>query len=153
MRENVPESVTTQPPSADGRWSAGSIRITSRAVSASEISVRLGIAANQEFERGSLMSPRNPASARRESSVWLRRSGLADDSDLADHVRALLGMVDGVRAELARLSVDCDLELLLGFGSESGQGGCLLPADLLAGVAALGFDVLLDLYPPGAEAA
>ena len=33
--------------------------------------------------------------------------------------------VNGYREELTRLSVDCDLELCLGFGSENGQGGCV----------------------------
>lgn len=130
------------------KWSAGSIRITSRTVTAGEISGRLGIMADQQFERDSLVSRRNPISARRESSVWLRRSGLPDDSDLTDHVRALVELVDGHREKLAALSADCDLELWLGFGSENGQGGCVLPARLLAEVGALGLDIVLDLYPP-----
>lgn len=148
--EGVSEDVRAQPPLADGKWSAGAIRLVSRTVSAAEISACLGIEADEQFERGSLMSPRNPAGARRKSSVWIRRSGLAADSDLADHVRVLVGLADGCREELARLSVDCDLELFLGFGSENGQGGCVLPAGLLADVGALGFDIVLDLYPPGA---
>ena len=136
-----------QPRTAD-MWSTGSIRIMSQAVSAREISVRLGLTAGGEFERGSLMSPRNPASARRESSVWVLQSGLPDNSDLAEHVRALVGLVDGCREELGRLSDDCELELFLGCGSETGRGGCVLPTDLLAEVASLGLDIVLDLYPP-----
>lgn len=141
-----------QSPPVDSKWSSGAIRILSQTVSAIEVSARLGIEADRQFERGSLTIPRNPASARRESSVWLRKSGLGDDSDLADHVRALVAMLDGCREELARLSVDCELELFLGFASENGQGGCVLPAGLLAEVAALGLDILLDLYPPEAAA-
>ncbi|MFE9469305.1 DUF4279 domain-containing protein [Streptomyces virginiae] len=144
----MPEDLWMQPTAPVAKWSAGSIRITSRRVSAGEISDRLEITADQQFERDSLMSPRNPASARRETSVWIRRSGLADDSDLTDHVRTLVELVDGVRDELASLSVDCNMELCLGFGSENGQGGCLLPARLLAEVGALGLDIVLDLYPP-----
>jgi hypothetical protein len=49
---------------------------------------------------------------------------------------------------LVGLSVDCNLELCLGFGSENGQGGCVLAARLLAEVGALGLDLVLDLYPP-----
>ncbi|MCU1641386.1 MAG: hypothetical protein JWN03_1661 [Nocardia sp.] len=132
------------------KWSTGSIRICSETVSASEISARLGITADRQFERGSLMSPRNPASARRKSSVWIRQSGLTNDSDLADHVRALVGLVGGCREELARLSVDCEMDLFLGFGSGNGQGGCVLPGGLVADLAALGLDIVLDLYPPAA---
>lgn len=60
----------------------------------------------------------------------------------------LLALVDGHREELASLSADCDLELCLGFGSENGQGDCVLPAPLLSEVGAFGLDVVLDLYPP-----
>ncbi|MFJ3338944.1 DUF4279 domain-containing protein [Streptomyces sp. NPDC086766] len=144
----MPKDLSMQPAAPVTKWSAGSIRITSSTVTAGEISGRLGIMADQQFERDSLMNPRNPISARRETSVWLRRSGLPDDSDLTDHVRALVELVDGHREKLAGLSADCDLELCLGFGSENGQGGCVLPARLLAEVGALGLDIVLDLYPP-----
>ncbi len=132
------------------KWSTGSIRILSQTVSASEISARLGITADRQFERGSLVNPRNTAGSRRESSLWIRHSGLANDSDLADHVRALIDLVDGCREELARLSIECEIDLFLGFGSQNGQGGCVLPADLLAELGAFGLDIVLDLYPPGA---
>lgn len=117
-------------------------------LSAGEISARLGIAPDAGYERGSLLNPRNPAkSARRETSVWILRSGLGDTADLADHVAALVQFANGHEPELARLSSDCELELFLGFGSESGQGGSTLPARLLAQVGALGFAITLDLYP------
>ncbi|WP_405792530.1 DUF4279 domain-containing protein [Streptomyces sp. NBC_00029] len=138
-------------PLPDTKWSAGSIRITSRTVRAEEISVRLGVVPDEQLEQGSLMSPRNPSSARRETSVWIRRSGLGSDSQLEEHVAALVRLVNGCREELTRLSVDCDLELYLGFGSDNGQGGCVLPAHLLAEVGGLGLDVVLDLYPPTSE--
>ncbi|MFI5998418.1 hypothetical protein ACIBAC_42045 [Streptomyces sp. NPDC051362] len=60
----------------------------------------------------------------------------------------LVALVDGHREVLTSLSADSDLELCLGFGSENGQGGCVLPAPLLSEVGALGFDIVLDLYPP-----
>ncbi|MEV4125744.1 DUF4279 domain-containing protein [Nocardia sp. NPDC049707] len=143
------EDVEVQPQPEDRKWSAGSVRLASQTVTASEISARLGIVADKQFEQGSLMSPRNSASARRKNSLWLRHSGLPNDSDLADHVRALVDLLDECREGLASLSGDCEMELFLGFGSDHGQGGCALPADLLADVAALGLDIVLDLYPPG----
>ncbi|WP_180303482.1 hypothetical protein [Streptomyces sp. JV178] len=53
----MPEDVITQPLPVDAKWPAGSIRIMSQAVSASEISTRPGISADEDFERSSLMSP------------------------------------------------------------------------------------------------
>ncbi|MFE6822325.1 DUF4279 domain-containing protein [Streptomyces sp. NPDC057690] len=148
----MPEHVTMRAPLPGTKWSVGSIRITSPTVRAEEVSVRLGIVPDEQFERGSLMSPRNPRSHRRESSVWIRRSGLGSDHRLEEHVAALLRLVDGCREELTRLAADGELELYLGFGSEDGQGGCVLPAQLLAEVGGLGFDIVLDLYPPTPEA-
>lgn len=113
--------------------------------------MRLGIVPDAQFEQGSLTSPRNPSSARREHSVWIRRSGLDSDSGLEEHVAALVRLVDGCREELTRLAADCDLELYLGFGSDNGQGGCVLPARLLAEIGGLGLDLVLDLYPPASE--
>lgn len=141
-----------QPAAPDTKWTAGSIRITSRTVTAREVSDRLGLTADRQFERGSLLSTRNPGGARRETSVWIRSSGLPDDSDLTDHVRTLVELVDGRREELASLSAACTLDLVLGFGSENGQGGGVLPAHLLAEVGALGLDIVLDLYPPESAA-
>ncbi|MDH6145691.1 hypothetical protein P3T35_007749 [Kitasatospora sp. GP30] len=149
----MPDDLTMQPPMPDTKWSAGSLRITSRTISAADISARLGIIPDQQFEQGSLTSPRNPNSLRREASVWIRGSGLGNDRWLDEHVAALLSLVDGHREELLRLSADCDLVLFLGFGSEDGQGGCVLPARMLAEIGALGVDVILDLYPPTPEVA
>ncbi|MFF5924416.1 DUF4279 domain-containing protein [Streptomyces flavochromogenes] len=147
----MPENLMLRQPMPDTKWSAGSLRITSQTVGASEISARLGIAPDDQFERGSLTSPRNPSSVRREVNVWIRRSGLGSDRWPEEHVAALVRLFDGHREELIRLSDACDLEVVLGFGSENGQGGCVLPAHLLAEVGALGLDVVLDLYPPTPE--
>lgn len=132
----------------DAKWSAGSVRITSRTLDAKEITARLGIDPDHEFEKGSLTSPRNSRSLRREANVWMRRSGLGNDRWLDEHVATLVKLFDGSRKVLSQLASDCDLLLILGFGSENGQGGCVLPAPLLLEVAGLGLDVVLDLYPP-----
>ncbi|GIG64724.1 DUF4279 domain-containing protein [Phytomonospora endophytica] len=144
----MPEDVTVDAFEPSTKWSAGSILITSRTVSPDEISERLRLLPDEQFERGSLTSPRNPSSARRDSNLWARKSGLGSDADLAEHVGALVQLVTGCRDELRLLSVDCDLKLFLGFSSDNGQGGCVLPAPLLAEIGALGFDVVFDLYHP-----
>jgi hypothetical protein len=134
-------------PMPSATWSAGSLRITSWTVRASEMSVRLGIIPDHEYERGSLSSPRNPLSRRRDSSVWILKSGLGNDRWPEEHVSELLRRLAGKHEALASLAADCTLELFLGFGSESGQGGCTLPSALLREAGALGLDITLDLYP------
>ncbi|MET9513161.1 DUF4279 domain-containing protein [Streptomyces flavidovirens] len=144
----MPDELTTPRPMPDAKWSAGSLRITSRTISAAEISEALGIDPHDKFEQGGLAIPGNPESFRRESSVWIRRSGLGSDRWPEEHAAALIRLLEGRHEALGRLAVDCEVELLLGFGSENGQGGCVLPADLLREVGLLGIDVVLDLYRP-----
>ena len=132
----------------DTKWSAGSVRITSKTLSPAEITARLGITPDEMFEKGSLTSPRNPNSHRRETHVWIRRSGLGNDRWPEKHAAALAGVFGRSREELSQLAPDCDLNLILGFGSENGQGSCVLSAQLLMEIAELGFHLILDLYPP-----
>jgi hypothetical protein len=132
----------------DSKWSAGSLRIMSRTITAGEVSARLGLNPDDRFERGSLCSPRNPASQRRESSVWILKSGLGSDRWPEEHVAALVERLNGKSETLSLLAAECEMELFLGFGSDDGQGGCVLPARLLKEVGLLGLDVVLDLYPP-----
>ncbi|MFI1398636.1 DUF4279 domain-containing protein [Streptomyces sp. NPDC020681] len=146
--DRVPDELPTQPPMPDAKWSAGSLRITSRTISAEEISEALGLDPHDKFEQGSLAIPCNPDSFRRESSVWILTSGLGSDRWPDEHAAALIKLLEGRHEALARLAADCEVELLLGFGSENGQGGCVLPSDLLKEVGLLGIDVVLDLYPP-----
>ncbi|MFF3343122.1 hypothetical protein [Streptomyces flavidovirens] len=132
----MPDELTTPRPMPDGKWSAGSLRITSRTISAAEISEALGIDPHDKFEQGGLAIPGNP-----------ERSGLGSDRWPEEHAAALIRLLEGRHEALGRLAVDCEVELLLGFGSENGQGGCVLPADLRE-VGLLGIDVVLDLYRP-----
>ncbi|MFF3376781.1 DUF4279 domain-containing protein [Streptomyces sp. NPDC002680] len=120
----------------DEKWSAGSLRIASRTISADEISEVLGIEPDQAVEQG---------------NVWIRTSGLSNDRWPDEHIAALIRPLDGRHDALRRLAADCEIELFLGFGSESGQGGCVLPAGLLKEIGLLGIDVVLDLYPPTPE--
>lgn len=132
----------------ESKWSAGSLRIVSRTITVDEISAVLGIQPDDHFEHGSLDIACNPDTFRRERSVWILKSGLSSDRWLQEHAEALVRRVEGHRDSLGRLAESCDLELFLGFSSESGQGGCLLPARLLTQIGSLGLDVVLDLYPP-----
>ncbi|MFJ5924743.1 DUF4279 domain-containing protein [Kitasatospora sp. NPDC092948] len=119
----------------------------SQTLRASEISVRLGITPDREYEQGSLTNPRNPRSRRREAAIWILRSGLENDRWPEEHVAVLLRHLAGKRDELASLAADCTMELYLGYGSKNGQGGCAFPAALLREVADFGLDIELDLHP------
>ncbi|MFC7219687.1 DUF4279 domain-containing protein [Streptomyces polyrhachis] len=138
----------TNPPMPDTKWSAGSLRIVSQTITVDEISAVLGIEPDDYFEHGSLEIACNPDTFRRKRSVWILKSGLDSDRWLQEHAEALVGRLGERRESLGRLAESCELELFLGFGSENGQGGCVLPARLLTEIGSLGLNVVLDLYPP-----
>jgi hypothetical protein len=145
-------TMTDEPPSRPAmpqeKWASGSLRICSDTLTPQQVSAALGIQPDSSFDKGSLSSPRNPQSHRRETSVWLLTSGLGNDRWLDEHVAALVQRLEGKNDALRELSASCEAELLLGFGSENGQGGCTIPFGLLTAVGQLGLDLVLDLYPP-----
>lgn len=83
--------------------------------------------------------------------MWILGSGLGSGHRLAEHVEALLGRLEGKDEVIADLAGTCTVELFLGFGSENGQGGDVLPASMLSRLGSLGIDVVLDLYPPASD--
>jgi hypothetical protein len=77
---------------------------------------------------------------------------LGEDRWLDEHVAALVQRLEGKDGASRELAASCESELVLGFSSENGQGGCTIPSRLLAVVGQLGLDVVLDLYPPEGSA-
>ena len=146
-RWDVPDELTMQPPMPDSKWSAGSLRITSRTITADEITAVIGHDPDDHYQHGQLAVPCTDT-FRHEYSVWILKSGLGNDRWLDEHAAALVEFLRGREGALSRLAADCDLELLLGFSSENGQGGCVPPAQLLREIGLLGLDIVLDLYPP-----
>ncbi|MGW9453970.1 DUF4279 domain-containing protein [Streptomyces sp. NPDC055632] len=143
----MPNELTTQPPMPDSKWSAGSLRITSRTITADEITAVIRLAPDDHHEHGHVAIPCTDTFPR-DFSVWTLKSGLGNDRWPDEHAAALVKRLEGREEALSRLAADCELELFLGFGSENGQGGCALPAQLLKEIGLLGLNIVLDLYPP-----
>ncbi|MEV0537202.1 DUF4279 domain-containing protein [Kitasatospora sp. NPDC050463] len=143
----MPDELTTQPPMPDSKWSAGSLRITSRTLTADQITVAIGLVPDDHYEHGHLAIPCTDT-FQHEYSTWILKSGLGNDRWLDEHAAALVRKLKGREEALALLAADCELEIFLGFGSENGQGGCAIPARLLKEIGLLGLDIVLDLYPP-----
>lgn len=134
-----------------GKWSKGTLRIISKTHSIKDITIALGLGPDNGFDKGSLASPRNSKSQRRDTTVWLLESGLGSERPPEDHIIALLDRIAGVRDSVRLLAGSDTIELLLGYGSETGQGSCVIESELLKELADLGLDLVLDLYPPAAQ--
>jgi hypothetical protein len=109
----------------DSKWSMVSLRIFSDTRRVEEMSPLLGVAPSRSYEKGQLVTSRHPT-ARRGCHAWMLENGLGQDHDIASQV-----------------------SWLLGFSSESGQGGTTLDHGLLVRLAKLPLNPVLDLYPPG----
>lgn len=129
-------------------WTAVSLRISSRDLTCAEITEALRLKPTECFEKGTPASPRNPNSYRREAAIWLLASGLGDDRDATEHFEALLQQIEPRRAELESLRSSCTVEFFVGFSSDNGQGGFVLPAELCSRIGKLPIALSLDLYPP-----
>lgn len=111
-----------------------------------EVSRRLGLVPDVCHEKGSLTSPRNPASMRRARTVWLLEGGLPDDVALAEHLRELLARLAGRLDAVRSLAAEDDVEVSCLVGS-----GTTLDADVLRAMADLGVPIVLDVYPPASR--
>jgi hypothetical protein len=144
----VPHKSDFPGPMETGKWSKGTLRIISNIHSVKQITAVLGLEPDKGFDKGMLANPRNIKSQRRDASVWLLESGLGSDRPPEEHIVALLDKIASVRDSVRLLAGSDTIELLLGYGSEAGQGGCVIESKLLKELADLGLDLVLDLYPP-----
>src|ERR687883_1001383 len=96
-------------------WARATVRVMSATLTTRELTEHLGREPSQAFERGSLMSPRNPRSARREEALWLLESPLPDGSSLDAQLEWAAETVAAMREQLAALPPG-SVELFLGWG-------------------------------------
>jgi hypothetical protein len=130
-------------------WSRACFRVSSDRLGATDITGLLGLEPSSARDKGTRVADRSDAYVL-PAAVWSLDSGLTSDDSLDLHISALLDILE-VRADAVRALCDrgCTVEFFAGFGSENGQGGFVLDAQLLGQTAALGIDLTLDLYPPG----
>jgi hypothetical protein len=138
-------------PMETGKWSTASVRIVSEVLGVEDISTALNIVPDRAFAKGDLASPQNPRSQRLAASVWLLDSVLGNDRWPDEHIAMLLSRIADSQSAVRDLAASGQAELMLGYGSESGQGGCVLSAEILKELADFGLDLVLDLYPPEAS--
>lgn len=130
-------------------WSSAAICISSKEISVKEISMGLNVDDSKSFEKGTPVSPRNPASSPRKSSLWMLESGIDNCLPLSDHINALLPFIEEKHEKLNALSQSCHIELFCGYSSGSGQGSLMLGPEILKKLTLIPLELVLDLYPTG----
>ena len=130
----------------DLKWSRVGLRITSSTIDPVDIGKQLGLEPTKTHVKGSLRSPRHKAVW--PTSLWSLNSPLSDQSDMADHLRYFLDLLEPRQRALNGLAKDCMIDLFCGFSSGNGQGGFVLDPSTLSRLAALRITLVFDLYPP-----
>jgi Domain of unknown function (DUF4279) len=133
-------------------WATASVRVSSETYSAAELTTLLGREPTKSFERGSLMSPCNPRSAKREASLWLLESELSRDAAVERHLEWALDAVETLREPIASLPAG-STDIFVGYELTGSQGGLVLDHALLQRLAALPVDLIFDLYSLDADEA
>jgi hypothetical protein len=121
------------------------LRVSSAVHSAAELTSLLGREPTRSFERGSLMSPRNPRSARRTESLWLLESQLDRGAPVEQHLERALDVAESLRQPLASLPPG-SADIFVGWEPPDGQRGLVLEHAFVARLAATPVDLVFDLY-------
>ena len=130
----------------DAKWSRATFRAWSDHVPPESIADALGVRPTQLHRKGDPVSKRSKAL--RTKHCILIESSLPTSQPLEDHLVALCDVLEPVASELAAMNARCEYDIFCGFGSGNGQGGFTLSPKLLARLAALPIELVVDLYPP-----
>jgi hypothetical protein len=122
-----------------------SLRVYSDTATAAQVTHHLGLAPSFSAERGEPITPRNPTRLR-DHSLWLLKSRLDDHQPLHHHLADLLDQLTGKQSALAELAVSYEIDWFCLAATDNTQGSVELPHELIARLAALPGDLILDIY-------
>jgi hypothetical protein len=129
-------------------WARATLRVSSATLTTRELTEHLGREPTKAFERGSLMSPRNPRSARREEALWLLESPLPDGTSLEAQLEWAAETAASMRQQLASLPPG-SVDLFVGWALPGQQAGFTLSREVLAKLEGVPLEIGFDLYAIG----
>jgi len=131
------------------RWNSGALAIHITSVSAASISSLLGPAATWPASGDVDGTSSGGFSALMiEQPAWVRESGLPRSAVLEDHLDALLNLGEAKAQAFHRLGEQTSIELRLCYASDWGQGGFGCEQATIKRLAALPFDLTIELTLP-----
>ncbi len=133
---------------ADQRWSGGALTISRTQLSCAEITSLLMLEPTRPGAGVfSVSHPISISKERQEQIIWERESILPPSTFLDDHLAVLLSLAEERPAAFEQLSHVASLQLRLWFASNSGQGSFELGRQNMKRLAALPFDLILEMMP------
>ena len=132
----------------DEKWYEVSLRITGDELEPDRVTHLLGVPPTRVGRAGEPIT-KHPRSARHQKNVWIWRATTDSSVPFEQQLQRALALFETRASELARITNAPGVEShwFLGFGSGNGQGMATLSPATLARIAALGVELVLDLYP------
>ncbi|EAZ88019.1 DUF4279 domain-containing protein [Crocosphaera chwakensis] len=122
--------------------------ISSKIISVKEITDILGFEPTRAYEKGTLMSPRNPKSRIRQESSWYLDIELATEASFDDHIKQIISVIEKHLSQFGTLVKVCDLEIYCSFFAGEDNGQFFLNSSLLKRLTIIPIDITVALYPP-----
>jgi hypothetical protein len=82
----------------------------------------------------------------REQSLWTIESKLPSEDKLESHILEILDFVYEKQTVIAKLKLDCSMDLFCYLGTENGQGGAELSAELCGKISKWDLNITLDVH-------
>jgi hypothetical protein len=121
------------------------LRLYSDSATAAQVTHRLGLVPSFSAERGEPITPRHPTRLR-DCSLWRLDSRLDDHQPLHQHLADLLDQLAGKHQVLTELAVSYEIDWFCLAGTDNMQGSVGPPHELIARLAAIPGDFILDIY-------
>jgi hypothetical protein len=125
---------------------SAALRVSSRKLTAAEITGRLGIAPSRQAEKGESISKKSATPTFRDNSLWLLDSGLPSSATLDAHLEKVSGLVELHARSLRALLEDCNVDVFCGFTFHSDQGGFMLSPGVVKRLSSVPVEVVFALY-------
>jgi hypothetical protein len=82
----------------------------------------------------------------RDRTYWALKTSCTQSSSLESHALEILSFLDKRGDGLTRIRSDCDIDVFCMLSTSDGQGGALLPVDIMRRLVTHGLGVVFDVY-------
>lgn len=129
-------------------WSKASLRISSGNLAVADITRILSQKPSASFDRGTLTSRRNPRSQVRTENLWILESSLPTGATVLERIDSLMRFLEERIYDVQVIRREASVDIFCGLEC-GGQASIVLDQSLIQRLAALGVDLVFDLYGEG----
>lgn len=127
-----------------------SLCLSSKELSAQEITSNLRIQPTESHEIGELLNRRHSRNKLREISSWILDSSQAEEDPLEEHLMSLISVIESRASEFAKLVLHCKLEIYcsLFMGGLNNSSSFILSPNIVERLACIPMEISVVIYPP-----